>query len=58
MLVRADVPVLAKDIQEIDAIKVEMLRAALQAEQVEDVLLQRAHQRLSAVLNDIAGQAK
>ncbi|XP_064544225.1 uncharacterized protein LOC135432449 [Drosophila montana] len=58
MLVRADAPILAKDIQEIDAIKVEMLRAALQAEQVEDVLIQRAHQRLSAVLNDVTGQAK
>ncbi|TDG50211.1 hypothetical protein AWZ03_003427 [Drosophila navojoa] len=58
MLVRADVPILVRDIQEIDAMKVDMFRAALQTEQVDDVLIQRAHQRLGVVLNEVAGKAK
>lgn len=58
MFVRADVPILVRDIQEIDAMKVDMFRAALQTEQVDDVLIQRAHQRLGVVLNEVAGKAK
>lgn len=58
MFVRADVPILVRDIQEIDAIQVDMFRAALQKELEDDVLMQRAHQRLGVVLNEVAGKAK
>lgn len=58
MLIQVDVDVIIEDIQEIDDNKVHLFRDALQCEQDEDVLIQRAHQRLSAVLNNIAGQAK
>jgi len=58
MLIQVDTAVIIKDIEEIDVMKVELFRNALQADQDEDALLQRAHQRLNAVLNNVAGQAK
>lgn len=58
MLIHVDADIIIEDIQEIDANKVHLFRDALHSEQDEDVLIQRAHQRLNAVLNNIAGQAK
>ncbi|KAM8714357.1 hypothetical protein ACLKA7_014482 [Drosophila subpalustris] len=58
MVIQVDASVIMTDIEEIDVIKVELFRNALQADQDEDALLHRAHQRLSAVLNSAAGQAK
>lgn len=58
MLIHVDADVIIEDIQKIDGNKVHLFRDALHTEQDEDVLIQRAHQRLSAVLNNVAGQAK
>ncbi|XP_062134688.1 uncharacterized protein LOC133844625 [Drosophila sulfurigaster albostrigata] len=54
MLITVDHDVMVNDIAHLDAMKTELLRCALQ----EDVLLQRAHQRLNLIINDAAGQAK
>ncbi|KAH8306901.1 hypothetical protein KR044_000538, partial [Drosophila immigrans] len=57
MIITVDHDVMQNDIAEFGVMKTELLRSALHAEQEEDVLLQRAHQRLSLVIDDAAGQA-
>ncbi|KAH8394792.1 hypothetical protein KR222_006029, partial [Zaprionus bogoriensis] len=57
MVIQVDAGVIIQDIQEIEPMKVDLFRAALHADQEEDVLMHRAHQRLCAVLNNVAGQA-
>ncbi|ALC41540.1 CG30467, partial [Drosophila busckii] len=57
MLIKADAAVILSDIKGIDALQVNMFRAALQAEQEEDVVLQKALERLHVVFNELNGQA-